>query len=56
MDNAARVRDMHCKVAYNFSSKKKSLGVIAMSVDDENLMNAAMYEGFLVQSNNLLST
>ncbi len=56
MDNAARVRDTHCKVAYNISSKKKSLGEIAVSVDDEYFMNAAMHEGFLVQSNNLLST
>jgi hypothetical protein len=56
LDNAARVCDMHCKVAYNISSKKKSLGEIAMSVDDEYLMNTAMHEGFLAQSNNLLST
>ncbi len=56
LDNAARVCNTHCKVAYNISSKKKSLGEIAMSVDDEYLMNAAMHEGFLAQSNNLLST
>ncbi len=47
---------MHCKVAYDISSKKKSLDEIAMSVPDEYLMNAAMHEGFLAQSNNLLST
>ncbi len=56
LDNAARVCDTHCKVAYNISFKKKSLGEIAMSVDDEYLMNAAMHEGFLAPSNNLLST
>ncbi len=56
MDNAVRTRDMHCKVAYNISSKKKSLGEIVMSVDDKYLMNAAMHEGFLAQSNYLLST
>jgi hypothetical protein len=44
LDNAAKVCDTHCKVAYNISSKKKSLGEIAMSVDDEYLMNAAMHE------------
>jgi hypothetical protein len=56
LDNAARVCNTHCKIAYNISSKKKSLGEIAMSVDNEYLMNAAMHEGFLAQSNNLLST
>jgi hypothetical protein len=56
LDNAARVHDTHCKVAYNIFSKKKSLGEIAMSVDNEYLMNAAMHKGFLVQSNNILST
>jgi hypothetical protein len=54
LDNAAKVCNEHS--ANNISSKKKSLGEIAMSVDDEYLMNAAMHEGFLAQSNNLLST
>ncbi len=56
MDNAARVCNTHCKIAYNISSKKMSLGEIAMSVPNEYLMNAAMHESFLAQSNNLLST
>jgi hypothetical protein len=47
---------IHIARSYNISSKKKSLGEIAMSVDNEYLMNVAMHEGFLAQSNNLLYT
>jgi hypothetical protein len=56
LDNAARVCNTYCRDAYDISSKKKSIGVIAMSVPDEFLQNASMHEGYLAQSNNLLST
>jgi hypothetical protein len=56
LEKAARVCDTHCKVPYDISSKKNSLGEIAMFVPDEFLQNAAMHEGYLAQSNNLLST
>ena len=56
MGNAARVCDMHCKLALDISSKKKSRGEIAASISDKLLHDAAMHEGYLTQANRLLST
>ncbi len=54
LNNAARVCNLHCRVAFDISSK--SIGEIAVSVPDELLQNAAMHEGYLAQANHLLST
>jgi hypothetical protein len=51
LDNAARVCNLHCRVAFDISSKKKNRGEIAVSVPDELLLNAAMHEGYLAQAN-----
>jgi hypothetical protein len=47
---------MNCRVTFDISSKKKSIGEIAVTVLDELLQNAAMHEGYLEQANHLLST
>jgi len=55
LDNAARIRGMHCEVAYDIFLVKKQSGEIASAVPNEHLRTAALHEGFFGQATHLLS-